>query len=322
MKPSLLIIIPCYNCQDTLGEAVESCFVQGLENFEVVMVDDGSTDMTKEVMQKLAGNHPEIKLFYHDKNRGGGATRNTAVEHSEADVIFCLDSDDILPQNTLSRMLAFMKGKKCDGVTIHKSIKFVGNDINNIHHIDTSTHVDKKISLGSLLQKNKEFSSIYVNFMYTRSAFDKMGGYPVSHGYDTQGFAWRFVCAGLSAYTCPDSEYLHRVNFSESYFLREYNDGKLNYNWRDILLEHYYVFNKEALDFICRFDCSDFTRNILEELVSMDDILIPEYESTFGKMHQSLQITFPEPTYIKRNSFKGYYLRIRYRLKKMFAKNN
>jgi len=319
MKPTLSIIIPCYNCQDTLEEAVESCFVQGLDNFEIVMVDDGSTDDTRKVMSGIADKHSEIKLFYHDKNKGGGATRNTAVENSQSDVIFCLDSDDILPEGTLSKMLSFMRDKKCDGATVHKSIKFSGKNVEHVHHVDIACDVDKKISLASMLSVKKEFVPIYVNFMYTKRAFDKLGGYPVSHGYDTQGFAWRFVCVGLVAYVCPGAEYLHRVNYSESYFLREYNDGKMNYNWRAILLEHYYVFNKTALDFMCNFDCSDFTRNIMSELVEMGEILLPGHEKAFLEKHADLEINFSTPRYIKRNSFYGYFLRIKSRIRRAFS---
>ncbi len=316
MKPELSIIIPCYNCSDTLKESVSSCFVQGLDNFEIVMVDDGSTDNTKEIMQKLADEHKEIRLFYHNKNKGGGATRNTAVEKSEGEIIFCLDSDDLLPQGSLLKMLAFIKEKKCDGATIHRSIKFNGKDINDINHVDVSPFIDKRISLSALLSKDVSFIPAYVNFMYTKSAFNKMGGYPISHGYDTQGFAWRFLCAGLSVYVCPNAEYLHRVNFKESYFLREYNNGKMNYNWRDIFLEHYYIFNKETLDFICRFDCSDFTRNLLEEIKDRPNVLKINYEETFGMVHKPLNINLPKNIYIPRNSLKGFYLRIKYRLKK------
>jgi len=281
------------------------------------MVDDASTDNTCVLMQNLADEHPEISLFSHDKNMGGGAARNTAVRHSEADVVFCLDSDDILPPNTLSKMLAFMKEKECDGVTISRSIKFTGKDINDVHHVDETHSFDNKISLISMLSKDKEFVPIYVNFMYTRSAFDKLGGYPTLHGYDTQGFAWRFICAGLIAYVCPDAEYLHRINYSESYFLREYNNGKMNYNWRDILLEHYYVFSNKALDFICAFNCRDFTRNLINELVSLEDVLVPQYENTFGKKHPPLKIKFSPPVYVRRDSLLGYFYRIKSRARKI-----
>ncbi|MEK7568568.1 MAG: glycosyltransferase family 2 protein [Patescibacteria group bacterium] len=317
----LSIIIPCYNCVRTLEEAVASAYRQDLDiPFEVVLVDDGSTDNTRKLIVELAKKNSSIKYFWHDKNLGGGAARNTAISSAEGDVIFCLDSDDVLPDGTLSKMIKFLKEKRCDGVTIDRSVKFSGNNIHNIHHIEKSPYPGGKIQLASLLSKNKNFSPLYVNFLYTKSAFNKTGGYPTSHGYDTQGFAWRFLCAGLSAYTCPDSEYLHRIHFNESYFMREYNNGKMNYNWRDIFLEHYYIFNNETLSFICTFDCSDFTKNIMDELINRDNILISNYESTFGKIYPPLQIKFSKPTYIKRNSTKGYYLRIKYKLKKILCK--
>jgi len=174
--------------------------------------------------------YKEIKLFYHEKNKGGGATRNTAVANSQAEVIFCLDSDDLLPPDTLSKMLKFLHERKSDGVGFHKSIKFNSDNQNNVNYIDTSGYLDGKIPIGALTSIDK-FCPIYVNFMYTKEAFNKIGGYPTNHGFDTQGFAWRFLCSGLIAYTCPDTKYLHRTNFKESYYLREYNQGKSNYNW-------------------------------------------------------------------------------------------
>ena len=281
------------------------------------MVDDKSTDNTIEVMRTLAGQHPEIQLFFHGTNLGGGATRNTAVKNSTGNVIFCLDSDDILPDRTLVRMLAALTSRNSDGLTIHRSIKFSGTDIQKVHHVDSPTEIDSKITLESLLQKNGLFCPLYVNFMYTRKAFNKLGGYPISHGFDTQGFAWRFICSGLTAYVCKDAEYLHRIHFNESYYLREYNFGKSNYNWKSILLEQYYIFNKKTLDYILGYKCNDFTRNILVDLINRGDLLIPDVQGELGKKHPNFKIKLPEPIYIKRNSLRGYYFRIKNRILKL-----
>ncbi len=325
----LSIIIPCYNCEKTLREAVESCYTQGFENesdFEIVMVDDGSTDGTRELLERIASAHGNIRTFFNEKNQGGGATRNTAVTQSLGEVIFGLDSDDILPPGTLLKMYNFLKEKSCDGVTIHRSIKFRGKDPKNVDHVHVSPFAGEKVPFESLLSKDIMFHPLYVTFMYTRVAFDKAGGYPTSHGYDTQGFGWRFLCAGLVAYTCPNAEYLHRIHFNESYFVREYNNGKINYNWRDILLENLFVFTEKARALICSFDCKDFTRNIMDELIQLDEVFIPDVESLIkidnaGLRNQASTINpkicpnvSSEQIYIKRNSIHGYYLRIRRRL--------
>ncbi len=322
MIQKLSIIIPCYNCSLTLEEAVVSVYQQKLDiPFEVILVDDKSTDNTVEIMEKMAQKYPEVKCLYHKKNSGGGATRNTGINNSTGDIIFCLDSDDILPDSSLSRMYWYLLEKKCDGVTIHRSIKFIGNNPKNIGYTDISPFINERITIDSLLAKDKKFRPAYVTFMHTRNAFQKAGGYPTEHGYDTQGFGWRFLSAGLNLYTCPGAEYLHRINFNESYFLREYNNGKMNYNWRNILLEHHYLFTEDALNFICSFDCSDFTRNIMDELILEENILRPSYQKELGQSHPKLSRSFPTPIYINRNSIKGYILRIKHKIRLLFLKN-
>ena len=136
MTPKLSIIIPCYNCEDTLREAVDSCYIQGFSNeeFEIIMVDDGSTDNTWKLMQGIASEYKNIKVLQHSRNRGGGATRNTAIKNSSADVLFCLDSDDILPPDTLGKMYTFLKEKNCNAVCIHRFINFNGKDTSDIAH--------------------------------------------------------------------------------------------------------------------------------------------------------------------------------------------
>jgi len=64
------IIIPCYNCSSTLEQAFDSCFKQDVAGtFEVVMVNDASTDTTWEVMQRLAAGKQNVVISSHEKNR-------------------------------------------------------------------------------------------------------------------------------------------------------------------------------------------------------------------------------------------------------------
>ncbi|MBI5078290.1 MAG: glycosyltransferase family 2 protein [Candidatus Yonathbacteria bacterium] len=317
-KKDISIVIPCFNCAETLEEAVESCYVQGLRNFEIIMVDDWSTDSTKTVMKELANKHSEIKIFYHDKNRGGGATRNTAVSHTSAEIIFCLDSDDILPQDTLSRMFKFMNEKKCDGVGIHKSIKFRGRNTNDIERVDIFSFAGEKIPFESLLQKDGIMCPLYSTFMHTKRAFVIAGGYPTEHGFDTQGFAWRFLASGLVAYTCPEASYLHRVQYKKSYYIRESDSGKINYNWQDILSEHLSLFNAEAQNFILKFDCQDFSRNLFEELKKKGNILNENYAAFLTPARKKDKTLFHNRKYIKRASIKGIMMRIKKRTTILF----
>jgi len=318
--PKLSIIIPCYNCTKTLPEAVDSCYNQGFsgEDFEVIMVDDGSTDGSAELIKKLAEQHDNIHPYFHEVNRGGGSARNTAVAHARSEVIFCLDSDDLLPPDTLSKMYSYLKEKNCDGVAFNFSKKFNGADPSNIHHVDEFPYAGEKIPFESLTDNSGNSCPLDVVFMYTKKAFDRAGGYPTDHGFDTQGFAWRFLAAGLIAYTCPGATYLHRVNFSRSYYIRESDNGLINFNWQKILLEHSNLLSDETINFVRTFDCSDFTRNLFSKLKNRDNIFKNNYRELLGteRVIKNKEAT-GEARPINRHSLRGLYLRARSRLRKI-----
>ncbi len=316
MSTKLSIIIPCFNCASTVDEAVDSCFEQGfkVDEFEIIMVDDKSTDDTLSVISKLTAKYSNIRIYEHNKNRGGGAARNTAVKYTESEIIFCLDSDDILPQNTLLKMYELIKDNQYDGVGLHYSTKFKGVDKNNIDHIDTFSYVLERIPVISLLQRADVLCSLYSVFMFTKKAFNTAGGYPDSHGFDTQGFAWRFLTSNLKATVCPNTNYLHRVSFHESYYLKEANLGKVNFNWQQVLSEHFPIFTKETQDFIKNFPCQDFTRNIWVEFTNLPHIFSENYLDIIKNGYARTYISSDNIKAIRRSSPKGIYLRLKNRL--------
>lgn len=318
MSPRLTIIIPCYNCAATLREAVESCYSQGFleTEFEIVLCDDASRDSTAALIATLQREHQNIRALRHETNRGGGAARNTAAQAAQAPVIFCLDSDDLLPPGTLRDMLEYLTTHHLDGVGIHHSTKFRGTDTTAIERTDTFAHAGERIPLENLLQKNNELCSLYSVFMFTKTAFITCGGYPEHHGFDTQGFAWRFLCAGLVAHVCPESRYLHRIEFHQSYYLREYSDGKLNLNWQAVLLEHQHLFTPEIRTFIFSYPVRDFTRSLFFELCQRDEVFLPPRARAYGT--SVLGLAQPHIKPISRNSLLGILLRSKARLRRLW----
>jgi glycosyltransferase involved in cell wall biosynthesis len=93
--PKVSVIIPTYNRADFIEDAVESVLCQTYKDFEIIIVDDGSTDSTKDVLQKF---YNKIRYIY--KNNGGVASaRNTGIKHAQGEYIAFLDSDDLwLPE--------------------------------------------------------------------------------------------------------------------------------------------------------------------------------------------------------------------------------
>lgn len=119
-KPLVSIIIPFYNREEFLGEAIESVLAQSEKDWELLLINDGSTDKSNETAKAFVEKYPtKIKLFSHEKNenKGAHAARNVGVANSRGKYITFLDSDDIFFADTLERELrAFEENPEADAV--------------------------------------------------------------------------------------------------------------------------------------------------------------------------------------------------------------
>ena len=76
VKPLVSIIIPCYNAECWVSDALDSCIAQTYRPLEIIIIDDGSTDGSLMVIQRYAEQHPNLIRYETWPNRGGGAARN------------------------------------------------------------------------------------------------------------------------------------------------------------------------------------------------------------------------------------------------------
>lgn len=104
MNPVVSVIIPVYNGERFLREAVQSVLDQQYEPVEIVIVDDGSTDGTEAVARSL----PETVRYLRQTNQGPAAARNRGIEHAQGSVIAFADADDLWPANKLALQLPYL----------------------------------------------------------------------------------------------------------------------------------------------------------------------------------------------------------------------
>jgi glycosyltransferase involved in cell wall biosynthesis len=104
MNPAISVVLPVHNRADVLSRAIGSVLHQTLENFELVIVDDGSTDASAEVAKSF--DDPRIKLIELGQNRGGNAARNAGVRAASAPFVAFLDSDDVYRPDKLQQVVA------------------------------------------------------------------------------------------------------------------------------------------------------------------------------------------------------------------------
>jgi glycosyltransferase involved in cell wall biosynthesis len=103
--PKVSIIIPAYNRLPMLKEAVDSVLNQDFEDFELIVVDDGSTDETEAEIKRYGG---RVKLLQHPQNKGVSAARNTGILHAKGKYIAFLDSDDLWVKGKLKIQASFL----------------------------------------------------------------------------------------------------------------------------------------------------------------------------------------------------------------------
>ncbi|RYX82794.1 glycosyltransferase [bacterium] len=115
MTPLVSVCIPCFNTEKFVAEAIESVFNQTHSNVEVVVVDDGSTDGSVDVLKSFG----DKIIFEANPNRGACATRNRAFELSSGKYIQFLDADDRLVPTKFERQLPFLESGEADLVFCH-----------------------------------------------------------------------------------------------------------------------------------------------------------------------------------------------------------
>ncbi|WP_163929960.1 glycosyltransferase family 2 protein [Paraferrimonas sp. SM1919] len=109
MSECCTVIMPCYNSESFIRISILSVINQTFEKWELLIIDDNSTDNTVSLVEELAKNDPRIKLFKNSENLGAGASRNKAIEHAQGRYIAFLDADDLWHPQKLEKQIAFMQ---------------------------------------------------------------------------------------------------------------------------------------------------------------------------------------------------------------------
>lgn len=125
-KPILTVFTPAYNRADLLTRCYESMCKQTNKNFIWMIVDDGSTDNTREISESWVKNTRDFQVIYIYKENGGLHTAyNTAIANIDTELCVCIDSDDFMPDNAVGLILDFWKKNGSD-----KYAGIVGLDFN------------------------------------------------------------------------------------------------------------------------------------------------------------------------------------------------
>lgn len=198
------VIIPTFNAEKTIDRALQSVLKQSYKNFEIICVDDCSSDCTVQIIKHVQKTDDRIVLFENAVNMKSAYSRNKAIQKAKGEFIMQLDADDVCFENRMVKQLEYLHN--------HPDIDFVGSN----SFVFNKKGIYAKIKTVSF-PTNKDFlrTSPYVNssVMFRKKALLAIGGYRISS--ETK--------------RCQDYDL----------YMRLYINGSFGFNLQDFLISYY-----------------------------------------------------------------------------------
>jgi glycosyltransferase involved in cell wall biosynthesis/ADP-heptose:LPS heptosyltransferase/predicted SAM-dependent methyltransferase/MoaA/NifB/PqqE/SkfB family radical SAM enzyme len=218
-NPLISIITPAYNAAQFIAETIESVLIQNYRNFEMIIVDDGSTDNTKDMVTNFKDER--IRYIYKE-NSGPAGARNLALCKSNGRYIVPLDADDMITPDFIARHLQeFEKNPEAD--LIYCDDLLINENSRPIRTIQRPPYTDLRLLIRDLFHNG--FPIIPFRTCFKRSVIDEIGFFDeellVGEDYD---MIRRFIRDGLKMHHLKDALYLRRMtsdSLSKSYSIEK-----------------------------------------------------------------------------------------------------
>ena len=137
--PLVSILMPLYNAEKWVEETIRSCQSQTYTNWELIIVDDGSTDASASIVEKIASSEPRITLL-RQPNSGACVARNLAFCHCKGDYVMYLDADDLISPDKIELQVEALSHADPKAVAICAWEEFYFQPSAKIHTIPEDSH--------------------------------------------------------------------------------------------------------------------------------------------------------------------------------------
>lgn len=203
-SPTVSVLIPCYNSADFVSEAIESALAQDYEPTEIIVVDDGSTDGSKEQVRKYSD---QVRLVVNEKNRGEAYTCNRAIQEASGELIKILHADDLLCEGVLVEQVWQLENVELNTI-VYGDVRFVSAD-GTFHHRDEFRPERETETRAHYLLKNNPHPS---SPLHHRDLLLEHEGFDPSVPMPDYDFHLRLALAGVTFQYAPGDTAIVRIH--------------------------------------------------------------------------------------------------------------
>lgn len=141
------VLVPVFNSKDFLCKCLDSLIDQSFENYEVILIDDGSNDGSSQICDAYAIKNPKFKV-YHQENKGISSTRESAIQHANGEYILFVDSDDWIEQEALETIVGKAKQNGSDIVSFNFRVIY-DNKIETLYTTAENIYAFQRLLISS-----------------------------------------------------------------------------------------------------------------------------------------------------------------------------
>lgn len=224
------VIIPVYNAKNYITETLDSVLNQTYHNFEILVINDGSSDGSEKIIKEYALRDPRLRLI--DKlNSGVSDTRNRGIMEAKGDIIFFLDADDVWNKNNIEEKVKYLQSKKVNAV-------FSACEMIDEKSVSFTTYLggSENLCLNDMLLSKGNYTTAPSGIAIDKNTLNTIGGFDLNLSNNAdQDFFIRILAAGHKIGYIPDALWKYRIH-----------SASMSKNVRLLEKDILYVFNKAS----------------------------------------------------------------------------
>ena len=238
------MIVPVYQVEKYIAQCIESVLNQTFQDFELILIDDGSKDQSGRICDLYAAKDDRI-LVIHTENRGAAAARNVGLDHASGRYITFLDGDDYLDEHMIARMYEEIEHSEYDMVVCDFLNLLPDEEDNFIVHLQEETVNGRNVLEHLKNERNYGLWTIVWNKIYKREVLENLR-FPDGKYFEDEFFSNQLYLFSNQIHVIPDVLCYHRVLASSTM-----NTQKIE-NYLDLLDAL-----QERLDIYFKYDYSE-----------------------------------------------------------------